>query len=43
MGPGRSDCKLWVHDIDEGETLAFTQVGIETLREIIKGQIDHTA
>jgi len=37
------DGKLWVHDIDEGETLAFIQLGIETLREIIKGQIDHSA
>jgi hypothetical protein len=34
------DGKLWIHDIDGAETLAFSDVGIETLREIIADQID---
>ena len=31
---------LWVYDIDGIETLAFTDVGIENLREIVKDQVD---
>jgi hypothetical protein len=31
---------IWVHDIDDTQTLAFTPLGIETLREIIKDQIN---
>ena len=34
------DGMLWVYDIDGVEILAFTNDGIETLREIIKDQID---
>ena len=34
------DGVIWVHDIDDTQTLAFTPFGIETLREIIKDQID---
>jgi hypothetical protein len=34
------DGKLWVHDIDGAETLAFSEFGIETLREIIADQVD---
>ena len=29
------DGKLWIYDIDGIETLTFTDLGIETLREII--------
>jgi hypothetical protein len=31
---------LWICDLDAVETLAFTDFGIENLREIIKDQID---
>jgi len=34
------DGKLWVDDIDGAQTLAFSEFGIETLREIIADQID---
>lgn len=34
------DGKLWVLDIDGVETLAFSEFGIETLREIIADQVD---
>ncbi|MGE3371457.1 MAG: hypothetical protein AB7I79_22135 [Rhizobiaceae bacterium] len=34
------DGVMWVHDIDGTETLAFTDLGIETLREIIRDQVD---
>jgi hypothetical protein len=34
------DGMLWVYDIDGTEILAFTDVGIETLREIIRDQVD---
>jgi hypothetical protein len=34
------DGKLWIHDIDGAEILAFSEFGIETLREIIADQID---
>jgi len=33
------DGLIWVHDIDS-ETPAFTEFGIETLREIIKEFVD---
>ena len=36
------DGVIWVYDIDEIQTLALTQFGIETLREIIRDQIDTT-
>ena len=32
---------LWVTDIDDEATPAFTSFGIETLREIIRDQIDN--
>jgi hypothetical protein len=35
------DGKLWIYDLDGVETLAFTDFGIENLREIIRDQIDH--
>jgi hypothetical protein len=34
------DGKLWVHDIDDGEIMAFTAFGLENLKEIINDQID---
>ena len=34
------DGKLWVLDIDGAEMLAFSEFGIETLREIIADQVD---
>ncbi len=34
------DGVIWVHDIDDTQALAFTPLGIETLREIIKDQIN---
>ena len=34
------DGMLWVYDIDGVEILAFTNDGIEALRELIKDQID---
>lgn len=34
--------KIWIHDINEIDTLAFSQLGIETLREIIADRIDRT-
>jgi hypothetical protein len=34
------DGKLWVHDIDGVDILAFSEFGIETLREIIADQVD---
>jgi hypothetical protein len=36
------DGKLWVHDVDGIETMAFTDFGLENLREIIIDQIDRT-
>jgi hypothetical protein len=35
------DGMLWIYDLDGVETLAFTDFGIENLREIIRDQIDH--
>jgi hypothetical protein len=35
------DGVLWILDIDDKEILAFTPRGIETLKEIIKDQIDN--
>lgn len=37
------DGKLWVYDVDGIETVAFTDFGLENLREIISDQIDRTA
>jgi hypothetical protein len=34
------DGKLWVLDNEGAETLAFSQFGIENLREIIADQVD---
>ena len=34
------DGKLWIHDVDGIETMAFTDFGLENLREIITDQID---
>ena len=34
------DGMLWVHDVGEGETLAFTRQGIEALYELIKDQLN---
>ena len=36
------DGVLWVYDIDGIETLSFSDAGIETLREIVKDQVDRT-
>ncbi len=36
------DGVLWIIDINDRESLAFTQRGIELLREIIADQIDKT-
>lgn len=35
------DGVLWILDIEDKEILAFTPRGIETLKEIIKDQIDN--
>ena len=37
------DGKLWIYDVDDIETMAFTDCGLESLREIIGDQIDRTA
>ena len=37
------DGMLWVYDNDGVEIPAFTDDGIDALREIIKDQVDHTA
>jgi hypothetical protein len=34
------DGMLWIYDLDGVETLAFTDFGIENLREIIRDQVD---
>jgi hypothetical protein len=34
------DGMLWIHDVDGLETMAFTEFGLENLREIIRDQID---
>ena len=34
------DGKLWVNDVDDAQTLAFSEFGIETLREIIADQVN---
>jgi hypothetical protein len=36
------DGMLWIYDLDGAEILAFTDHGIEALREIIRDQIDKT-
>ena len=37
------DGKLWIHDIDGIETMAFTDFGLENLHEIISDQIDRAS
>jgi threonine dehydratase len=32
------DGVVWIHDIDERETMAFTSFGLETLKELIADQ-----
>jgi hypothetical protein len=32
------DGVLWIHDIDERQTMAFTSRGIETMRDLIADQ-----
>ncbi|MEI7931660.1 MAG: hypothetical protein WCI21_01185 [Alphaproteobacteria bacterium] len=34
------DGMLWIYDVDSVEILAFTDVDLKTLREIIRDQID---
>jgi hypothetical protein len=34
------DGALWIYDVNDVATLAFTQDGIEALRELIRDQID---
>jgi hypothetical protein len=36
------DGKLWIYDVHGIETMAFTDFGLENLREIICGQFDRT-
>jgi len=36
------DGALWIYDINDGQTRAFTLAGIEMLREMIKEQNDKT-
>ena len=36
------DGKLWIYDVNAIETMAFTDFGLENLREIISDQIDRT-
>ncbi len=35
------DGLIWVHDLDEKETIALSQDGIEALQEIIEDQYPH--
>lgn len=37
------DGMLWVYDTDGTQTLAFTDVGIDAIRVIIRDQVDRTA
>jgi hypothetical protein len=37
------DGKLWIYAVDGIETMAFTDFGLENLRQIISDQIDLTA
>ena len=37
------DGKLWIYDVDGIDSMAFTDFGLENLREIISDQIDRTA
>ncbi len=37
------DGMLWIQDVDGGEILAFTDDGIEALRETIKDQLNRIA
>jgi len=34
---------IWVHDINEKETIALSQEGLEALQEIIEDQYPHLA
>lgn len=34
------DGVLWIHEVDDVHTMAFTDFGIENLREIVSSQID---
>ena len=34
------DGVLWIHEVDDVHTMAFTDFGIENLQEIISDQID---
>lgn len=35
------DGMLWIQDVDALQTMAFTEFGLQNLREIISDQIDH--
>ena len=35
------DGMLWIHDVGGLETMAFTEFGLQNLRDIISDQIDH--
>jgi hypothetical protein len=37
------DGMIWVHDVDDKETIALSQDGLETLQEIIEDQYPHLA
>jgi hypothetical protein len=37
------DGMIWVYDIHDGQTLAFTRAGLDALSEIIRDQLDRTA
>jgi hypothetical protein len=37
------DGMIWVYDIDDGQTLAFTMAGLDALSELIRDQVDRTA
>jgi hypothetical protein len=34
---------IWVYDIDDGQTLAFTMAGLDALSELIRDQVDRIA
>jgi hypothetical protein len=37
------DGMIWVYDIDDGQTLAFTMAGLDALSELIRDQVDRIA
>jgi hypothetical protein len=37
------DGKLWIHDVDGIQTMAFTDFGLENPQEIISDQIDRAS